>query len=185
MSTHKLSCNCCQSGMWWAVMLVGVLMVLCGIAYWLWPLAGYVVASMLFGWMLIAAGVVQLIVSAGNQRPRYWGWWLVGGVLDIFVGFMLVRDVLVSEAVFAWFLSIVFVYWGVVALIDAVAHRDIKYWWIKLLNGLLLLFLGFFFIEAGFLQDVLMAAMLVSLAFIYWGLTLVSMSLDMKPRIHD
>ena len=41
---------------WWAVLLVGILMVIGGFAYWFWPEAGYAVASQIFGWLLILAG---------------------------------------------------------------------------------------------------------------------------------
>ena len=87
-------------------------MVLGGFAYWFWPAAGFAVASQIFGWLLILAGIVQLCVSAGVNRPRGWGWWLAGGVIDMFVGFMLVRSVILSEIVFPYFLSIVFIFWG-------------------------------------------------------------------------
>ena len=180
MNAMKICCgNNCKA--WWIVALVGILMMVCGIAYWFWPLAGYSVASMLFGWMLVATGVVQLVVSSGINRPRNWGWWLVGGVLDIFIGFMLVRNVVLSESLFPYFLAAVFVYWGVTSLIAAVLNRGYRFWWLRLINGLLMLFIGFFFLEAGFLQDILMASTLVSLAFIYWGITMVVTSLDMKP----
>ncbi len=65
---------------WWVVLVVGILMVLCGFAYWLWPVAGYAVSSQIFGWMLVLAGIVQLCVAAGPDHPRGWGWWLTGGV---------------------------------------------------------------------------------------------------------
>ena len=89
-----------QTKYWWIVLVVGILLVLGGFAYWFWPAAGYAVASQIFGWLLILAGVVQLCVSAGAERPRGWGWWLAGGVIDMFVGFMLVRSVILSEIVF-------------------------------------------------------------------------------------
>ena len=53
---------------WWAVLLVGILMVIGGFAYWFWPEAGYAVASQIFGWHLILAGCVQLSVSF-KTRP--------------------------------------------------------------------------------------------------------------------
>lgn len=181
MESVKSNCGGIQCRAWWAIALIGLLMMVCGIAYWFWPVAGYAVASMLFGWVLIAVGVVQLVVSSGPHPPRNWGWWLVGGVLDIFIGFMLVRSVVLSASLFPYFLSAVFIYWGVTALIEAVSHRAYRYWWLRLLNGILMLFIGFFFIEAGYLQDMILASTLVSLAFIYWGITLVTASLDMKP----
>ena len=101
-----------QSRYWWAVLLVGILLVIGGFTYWFFPEAGYAIASQIFGWLLILAGIVQLCVSAGQNRPRGWGWWLAGGVIDIFIGFMLVRSIILSEMVFPYFLAFVFIFWG-------------------------------------------------------------------------
>ena len=60
--------------LWWLLFALGILMIIGGFAYWIWPAAGYAVASVMFGWMLVATGVVQLCVISGNDRPRGWGW---------------------------------------------------------------------------------------------------------------
>ena len=155
-----------QSKYWWIVLTVGILMVIAGFAYWLWPAIGYAVSSQIFGWLLVLAGIVQLCVSAGNDRPRGWGWWLVGGVIDLFIGFMLVRSVILSEVVFPYFISIVFLFWGIDAIFAGVGQRGRKYWWLSLINGILLLVIGYLFLEAGYVQDMLMTSLLTSLAFI-------------------
>ena len=80
-----------QTKAWWVVLVVGILFVIGGFCYWFWPVAGFAIASQIFGWLLILAGIVQLCVSAGINRPRGWGWWIAGGVIDMFVGFCLVR----------------------------------------------------------------------------------------------
>lgn len=170
-----------QSKAWWAVLCVGILMVICGFAYWFFPETGYVVASVLFGWMLIVAGIVQLCVSAGVNRPKGWGWWLAGGVIDMFIGFMLVRSVYLAEAVFPYFIAFVFIFWGISALVGAVNQRGRRYWWLYIVNGILLLIIGFFFIDAGYWQNMEMTSFLVSLAFIYWGFSVAMASYDMKP----
>ena len=61
---------------WWLILIAGIVMVLCGFAYWFWPGAGYAIASQIFGWVLILAGVIQLIVAAGPHYPKGWGWWI-------------------------------------------------------------------------------------------------------------
>ena len=53
-----------HSKYWWIVLLVGVLMVISGFAYWFWPVQGYAVASIIFGWLLVLGGIVELCVSA-------------------------------------------------------------------------------------------------------------------------
>ena len=170
-----------HSKWWWVVLVVGILMVLSGFCYWLWPSIGYAVSSQIFGWLLVLAGIVQLCVASGPNHPTGWGWWLVGGIIDLFIGFMLVRSVILSELVFPYIIAIVFLFWGISAIFDSVGRRSRKYWWVYLINGLLLLCIGFFFLEAGYLQDMLMTSFLTSLAFIYWGFSLAMVSYDMKP----
>lgn len=170
-----------QTKYWWMVLIVGLLMVVGGFAYWFWPQAGFAIASQIFGWLLILGGIVQLCVSAGPDHPRGWGWWLAGGVIDMFIGFMLVRSIILSEAVFPYFLAIIFLFWGFEAMVGAVSQRSRRYWWLYLVNGILLVLIGFFFLEAGWLQDMLMVSFLTAIAFIYWGFTIAMASYDMRP----
>ena len=158
-----------QTRYWWVILAAGILMVICGFAYWFWPVAGYAVASQIFGWLLILVGIVQLLVSSGPDRGRGWGWWLAG------------RSIVLSEAVFPYFIAFIFIFWGISALCSAVNQSGRRYWWLQLINGILLMLIGFFFIEAGWVQDMAMTSFLTSLAFIYWGFTLAMLSYDMKP----
>ena len=166
---------------WWALFIVGVLLVIAGFVYWMYPVMGYVVVSMLFGWMLILTGAVQLCVSASIKRPKGWGWWLVGGVLNIFVGFILVRNVVLTELILPYFFAIVFFFWGLNAIIGAIMARGYRFWWLNLINGVLLLIISYFFIESGFLQDAIMVSVLTAVAFIYWGFSLMIVANDMRP----
>lgn len=166
---------------WWVVLLAGILMVICGFAYWFWPVAGFAIASQIFGWMLVLVGIVQLCVAAGPHMGKGWGWWIAGGIIDMFIGFMLVRSVVLSEAVFPYFLAFVFIYWGITACMNSTMRRNRKYWWLHLINGVLMLIIGFFFIEAGWVQDMWMVSFLTSLAFIYWGFSIAMLSYELKP----
>ena len=165
---------------WWVVLVVGVLMVIAGFAYWFWPEAGFAIASQIFGWLLILTGIVQLCVATGPDHARAWGWWLAGGIIDIFVGFMLVRSIVLSEAVFPYFLAFVFIFWGIEALI-ASCYRKNKYWWMGIINGILLCLIGFFFMEAGWVSDMMMVSFLTSIAFIYWGFSIAIASYELRP----
>lgn len=172
-----------QSKYWWIVLIAGILMVISGFCYFLWPTIGYAVSSQIFGWLLVLAGIVQLCVSSYNDRPKGWGWWLAGGIIDLFIGFMLVRSVILSEIVFPYFISIVFLFWGINAIFSAVDRRSHRYWWIYLINGILMLIIGFFFLEAGYIQDMMMTSWLTSLAFIYWGFSISMVSYEMRPHV--
>lgn len=164
---------------WWAILVVGILLVLGGFAYWFWPVAGFAVASQIFGWLIILAGIVQLCVAVGPDHAKQWGWWLAGGVLDIFIGFMLVRSVILSEAVIPYFLAFIFIFWGLEAFVRCA--RGGKLWWLRLINGILLCLIGYFFLESGWLSDMWMVSFLTSIAFIYWGFTLAVSAYELRP----
>lgn len=174
-----------SSKYWWVVLVLGILMVLGGFAYWFWPEIGYAVSSVIFGWLLVLAGIVQLCVSSGRNRPKGWGWWLTGGVIDLFIGFMLVRSVVLSELVFPYFIAIVFILWGISTLFAAVSQRRRSLWWLYIINGILMLVIGFLFIESGYIQDMMMTSFLVAIAFIYWGFTIAMVSYDMRPAVAE
>ena len=99
----------------------------------------------------------------------------------MFIGFMLVRSIILSEMVFPYFLAIIFIFWGIEALIGAAARRRVRYWWLGIINGILLCLIGFFFIEAGYISDMFMVSFLTSIAFIYWGFTVCMAAYDLKP----
>ena len=102
-----------------------------------------------------------------------------------FIGFMLVRSVVLSEAVLPYFLAFIFLYWGLSAVMAAFGQRQRRYWWLNLINGVLMLAIGFFFIEAGWVQNMMMVSFLTSLAFIYWGFSVAMLSYDMRPEVAD
>ena len=170
-----------QTKAWWLISLVGILLIIGGFAYWFWPAAGFAVASQIFGWLLVLAGIVQLCAAAGPNRMRGWGWWIAGGVIDMFIGFMLVRSIMLSEAVFPYFLGIIFIYWGIEALANGFTRRTGRSWWLSIINGILLCIIGFFFFEAGFVSNMMMVSFLASIAFIYWGFTVAIAGYDLKP----
>lgn len=170
---------------WWVVLIIGIAMVLCGFAYWFWPAIGFAVASQIFGWLMVLTGIVSLVVSSSKNRPRGWGWWLVCGIINLFVGFMLVRSVLLAEMVLPYFLALVFASWGVAAIFSSVSQRQRKYWWLYLINGILLIIISVLLIEAGYVQEMLMVTILTSIAFIYFGFSIAMLSYDMRPEIED
>lgn len=167
---------------WWLLLVVGIIFVIAGFCYWVFPFVGFTVTAIMFGWLLVASGVVQLCVSASTNRPKGWGWWIAGGVLNVFLGFVLIRSILLTELVLPYFFAITFFFWGVNSIVGAVASRRRRYWWLNLVNGLILLIISYFFMESGLLQDMVMISMLTAVAFIYWGFSMMIIANDMRPE---
>ena len=130
----------------------------------------------------VAFGIVQLIVSGNvKQKVRGWGWWLAGGIIDILIGFILVGNLSFSEAVLPFFFAFIFVYKGIANLFSALnmvsTHR---YWWLYLVNGLLLLILGLLFFASPF-TAAFSIIFLCAAAFIYWGFSLIFFGYSLRP----
>lgn len=168
---------------WWALIVVGLLMIPCGLWLWSQPTLGYEVLSMLLGWMLILFGIVQLIVSNNVKRKvRGWGWWLAGGIIDMLIGFILVGNLSFSEAVLPFFFAIIFLYKGISNLTSAFAMTSThRYWWVYLINGVLLLVLGFLFLSMPFMAT-FSIVFLCATAFLYWGITLILFGYSLRPK---
>lgn len=66
-------------------------------------------------------------------------------------------------------------------MISASYGKGGRYWWLNIVNGILLCLIGFFFFEAGYLTDMWMVSFLSSIAFIYWGFTLSLSAYAMRP----
>ena len=75
---------------WWLMMLAGILCLAAGIAVFAFPLESYVVLSLLAGILMLFVGAAQLIVaSTSSNYLTMRGYVLVGGVIDLLLGFLL------------------------------------------------------------------------------------------------
>lgn len=127
-----------KSRYWWAVLLVGILLIPCGIWLVARPDIGYSVISLLLGWFLIILGILQLIIASDiNRREQGWGWWLAGGILDILIGFLLVSNLVLSEIVLPYFFAFILLYRAIKNIVAGVMlAKAYKGWWLYLLNGI-------------------------------------------------
>ena len=171
-----------KSRYWWAVLLVGILLIPCGIWLVARPDIGYSVISLLLGWFLIILGILQLIIASDiNRREQGWGWWLAGGILDILIGFLLVSNLVLSEIVLPYFFAFILLYRAIKNIVAGVMlAKAYKGWWLYLLNGILLLIVSIFFFFAPLMATIAIVYV-CAFVFIYWGMTLITFAADLKP----
>ena len=175
-----------KSRYWWAVLTVGVLLIPCGIWFMFRPAAGYAIISMLLGWALVVLGAIQLVIAGDVERNRSgWGWRLAGGIFDLFIGFLLISHLLLSESLLPYFFAFILLYRGIKYIVSGlVLSRRSKGWWLYLLNGILLLLFSFFFFFSPLAASVVIVY-LCAIAFVYWGAMLIVFALDLKPDKND
>ena len=167
---------------WWVIMLAGIILIPCGLWLLFQPVIGYAVISLLFGWGLILTGVMQLVV-AGNVEKRVhgWGWWLAGGIIDIFIGFVLISNHAHTEVTLPFFFAFIFLFKGISNIVSSFTMTSTyKYWWLYLVNGIFMLIISFLFFFSPFSASYTIL-FLCSFVFIYWGISLIVFSNDLKP----
>lgn len=93
---------------WWLMLLIGILLIALGILVFVYPAQSYVSLAVIFGWAMLAAGILEVVLSATNDHfVTGRGWMLAGGIIQIILGLILIFNVALSAAV----LPIVLGFW--------------------------------------------------------------------------
>ena len=125
-------------------LLRGLLFILLGVYMFSAPFRSYVALSLLFGIIVLIAGVVELIHAFSNRHTRSWWWHLLVGIIDLVLGIVLVSNITVSMTVLPFVLGVWFLFRGVSLLTLSSAVRQ-SFWVIAggiltILFALLLMF---------------------------------------------
>ena len=84
---------------WWLLLLVGVVLFVAGILVFVYPAKSYVGLSVIFGWVMLISGVLEVILSASNRHyVTGRGWMLAGGIIEVILGLILIFNVALSAA---------------------------------------------------------------------------------------
>ena len=128
---------------WWLFLITGIGWAIVGLIVLRFNYTSVHAISLLFGFVAIAAGVMELVMTFVVP-----GWWkLLNGVLALaFIAAGVVALIhpgntfVALAAVF----SFVLVFAGMFDIIMSIASRhEIDVWWLQLIGGIILVFLGF------------------------------------------
>lgn len=93
---------------WWLMLLVGMLLLALGILVFVYPAQSYVGLAVIFGWAMLAAGILEVVLSVTNEHfVTGRGWMLAGGIIQLILGLILIFNVALSAAM----LPIVLGFW--------------------------------------------------------------------------
>lgn len=155
---------------WWMFLLRGLLFILLGAYMISKPSESYMALSLLFGIIILLAGIAELAHAFINRDSRRWGWRLFVGILDIVLGLILVFNIKVSMAVLPFILGIWFFFSGASLLSFATVVR--RPFWLAV-GGMLIIFISFlvmFVPDFGAMTIVIWTALAFIAAGIFNGL---------------
>ena len=86
--------------------LSSILAIICGVAFFAWPIGGLISLTLLLGAYLTVDGVMTIALALQHRRAKTpnWGWLLANGGLDLFLA---VWIVLLQPGITTWILGIV------------------------------------------------------------------------------
>ena len=91
---------------WWLLLLAGIALFVVGMLIFVFPARSYVGMSMLFGWVILLTGILEVLLSTANRHfITGRGWMLAGGIIEIVLGVILILNVGLSAATLPLFLG--------------------------------------------------------------------------------
>jgi len=123
------------------LIVLGVVLVVLGIAALMAPWVFTLTSVMIFGWMLILGGVAGTVNAIVSKGWHGFGIYLLIGILDVVVGFLLVSKPLQAASIVTLVLAVLFLAGGFGRILTAVIVR-FPHWGSAVLGGLVSVLLG-------------------------------------------
>jgi len=108
---------------WGWAMLFGLFTLIIGILVMVWPEGTLRVLTVLFGLELILVGVFRLIRAfSADEQHKVWS--VILGILAIFIGVLVLRNIWSTVAVLAVVLGVYWIIAGIIDFVIAVGHSS-------------------------------------------------------------
>lgn len=91
---------------WWLLLITGIALIVIGILIFVYPAQSYMGMALVFGWLMLASGILQVVLSSANRHYITGrGWMLAGGIIEIVLGLILIFNIALSAASLPIFLG--------------------------------------------------------------------------------
>lgn len=163
---------------WWLILLKGIVLLLLSFLVFANPVSTLLGISLFIGIGILITGVIIVVVAVnGKKELEHWKWKLVEGVLDIFLGFMLVANPQITAVVLPFMLAFWIVFYGILLTVGAFNQK--KFNWGLLILGVLTVILGNIVMFDPLLLG-LTISIWIGLALLSAGIYNIMFSLDVK-----
>ena len=98
---------------WWTSLLLGIVYII--VALWLMfsPVSTYVALSIIFSVSMLISGILEIIFAFSNRKGvPSWGWYIVGGLIDLVLGIYLIAYPMVSMEVIPFIIAFWLIFRG-------------------------------------------------------------------------
>ena len=113
---------------WYLPLIKGIVMILLAIFILSSPAGVLVAWAFYIGIGFVITGMVLIYQGfAGRGTEENWTWKIFEGLLDMFIGFMLMVNPLITASIIPFLLGLWGAFYGIALFIDAFAHKDSQF----------------------------------------------------------
>lgn len=113
---------------WYLPLIKGIIMILLAVMIFSSPDGALIAWAFYIGIGFVFTGMVLVYQGfAGRDEQENWTWKVFEGLLDMFIGFMLMVNPLVTASVLPFMLGLWGAFYGIALFIDAFAHKENRF----------------------------------------------------------
>lgn len=91
---------------WWVSLLLGIVYIIVALCLLFSPLSSYMALSIIFSVAMFVSGILEITFALSNRkRVPSWGWYIVGGIIDLVLGLYLMIYPMVSMEVIPFIIA--------------------------------------------------------------------------------
>ena len=120
----------------------GILLIVIGILALLMPEIAALATALTLAWLLVFAGIIEIVHAFQTRRRRGFGWKLVAGIVTLVLGLIILLFPVAGIATLALWIGAFLFAGGIIRLILAFRLRPVKGWVWVLIDGILSIIIG-------------------------------------------
>ena len=153
-------------------MVIGIALVLIGIAAIIFPVTATATVEIVLGWILVFNGLLTVIHSCGARNFGGSISRLLAGIVAIVIGFLILTHMLAATIAITLLVAIFLLTSGILKTIISLQMRRVKNWGWLLLNGILSIILGVLFLKNP-LSGVWIIGFLIGIDILFGGWAMI------------
>jgi uncharacterized membrane protein HdeD (DUF308 family) len=127
---------------WGWFIALGVVLIVLGIVAWIDVVAVTIASTIVIGASMVVGGVLQILHSFMVKEWRGFIFGLLAGVLYVIGGLLIFNEPVQGAVVLTLLLAAAVIVGGIVRIVIALRHREVRAWGLVLLSGLVSVVVG-------------------------------------------
>lgn len=167
---------------WYFPLILGVLFIICGLYVFVSPAETYLTLALLFALSFLVWGLSDVFFSIDNRKSlRSWGWYFVGGLVSLLMGFYLLIHPVVSMEVLPFVVGFMLLFrsFELLGFAFEVKEAGVLNWGNLAIASVLGIIVSFVLLAWPVFTGVWLVV-LTGLAFIFTGIASIILSLNLK-----